>query len=72
MHCVLVSGDYLLPKGTTVNVIVASTHQNSELYSNPSTFNPDNFSGENISKRPKYSFLPFSGGQRNCIGKNMH
>jgi len=45
-----------------------STHHSPDLYPNPWSFNPENFSPENVAKRHKYSFIPFSGGPRGCIG----
>ena len=32
-------------------------------------FNPDHFLPGNISTRNSFTFLPFSGGPRNCIGQ---
>jgi len=59
----------VLPKGTLVVLYLLGVHRNSELYSDPSTFNPENFNRENIAKRYKYGFVAFSHGARNCIGK---
>lgn len=66
---ILVSGDIILPKGTTVVISPICTHHIPELYPNPWTFNPERFSPENVAKRHKFSFIAFSGGPRGCIGK---
>ncbi|KAL4123116.1 hypothetical protein QTP88_015346 [Uroleucon formosanum] len=62
------SSDYILPKGTICVVSILATHYSPDLYPNPWSFNPENFSPENVAKRHKYSFIPFSGGPRGCIG----
>ncbi|XP_022175937.1 cytochrome P450 4C1-like [Myzus persicae] len=62
------SNDYVLPKGTTCVVSIIATHHSPDLYPNPWTFDPDRFSPENVAKRHRYSFIPFSGGPRGCIG----
>ncbi|XP_025415552.1 cytochrome P450 4C1-like isoform X2 [Sipha flava] len=62
------SSNYVLPKGTTCIISPMITHHNPELYPNPWLFNPDNFNSENVMKRHKYSFIPFSSGPRNCLG----
>jgi len=59
----------VLPKGTTCVIALLATHLSPDLYSDPGSFNPENFSPENVAKRHKYSFIPFSGGPRGCIGK---
>nr|UMO80440.1 cytochrome P450 CYP380C40 [Myzus persicae] len=62
------SSDYVLPKGTTCVIPLIATHQNPDFYPNPLIFDPERFSPENVAKRHKYSFIPFSGGPRGCIG----
>jgi cytochrome P450 family 4 len=62
------SNDYVLPKGTTCVISPIATHHSPDLYPNSWSFNPENFSPENVAKRHKYSFIPFSGGPRGCIG----
>ncbi|XP_016658611.1 cytochrome P450 4C1 isoform X3 [Acyrthosiphon pisum] len=64
----IISGNHLLPKGTTCYIAPLFTHRDCDSYPNPLNFNPENFSQENISKRHKYSFIAFSGGPRGCIG----
>nr|UTI67593.1 farnesyl diphosphate synthase [Kerria lacca] len=64
-------GPYVYPAGTSVLVDILNVHFDPKLYPNPKQFNPENFSPEAISKRHKYSYLPFSAGARNCIGKSF-
>ncbi len=64
----LCQGSYFYPAGTGIAINTASVHENPVLYPNPHEFNPDNFAPEAVKKRPQYSFFPFSGGARNCIG----
>uniref|UniRef100_T1I0Z7 Uncharacterized protein n=2 Tax=Rhodnius prolixus TaxID=13249 RepID=T1I0Z7_RHOPR len=43
-------------------------HKNREIWSHPNEFYPDHFLPEEIAKRPKGSYIPFSLGPRNCPG----
>lgn len=43
-------------------------HRSPDIYPNPLQWNPDNFAPDRVEGRHKYSFLPFSGGPRACIG----
>ncbi|XP_054283596.1 cytochrome P450 4C1-like [Macrosteles quadrilineatus] len=59
------------PKGETVILSIAGLHYDPEVYPNPGQFDPDRHCIEEVQKRHPYSFLPFGGGPRNCIGKNF-
>ncbi|CAH0560969.1 unnamed protein product [Brassicogethes aeneus] len=58
----------IIPANTGVILNFFCLHRDENIYLNPLIFDPKRFSSEEIAKRPEYSFLPFSGGPRNCIG----
>jgi cytochrome P450 family 6 len=69
------SSDYQIPgsrhvikKGQQVIIPVIGIHYDDRYWENPSEFNPDRFTAEEIAKRPNFAFLPFGEGPRNCIG----
>ncbi|KAL0484362.1 CYP4F2, partial [Acrasis kona] len=65
-------GNHLIPKGTQVSIDFVGLHRNEKIWKNADVFDPDRWQEERLRKEvPNYRncFLPFSSGQRNCIGK---
>ncbi|KAL3281326.1 hypothetical protein HHI36_004537 [Cryptolaemus montrouzieri] len=60
--------DYVLPVGTVLLFSIFYTHRCPDYWENPLKFDPDRFLPEVFSKKHPYSFIPFSGGLRNCVG----
>ncbi|KAL0484659.1 cytochrome P450 [Acrasis kona] len=63
-------GPYVVPAGTDFVVDVDHIQTSEQNWKNPTTFNPDRFdsrSSDYVKKHP-CSLLPFSLGQRKCIG----
>jgi len=58
-------GGYLIPPGVTIGVSMVLTHSDARLFDQPRRFRPDRFVGE---KPDTYSWVPFGGGIRRCIG----
>lgn len=58
--------DYLIPKGTRVVYSIYLTQRDKRLWPEPETFDPERFAQG--AKIAPYTFLPFGGGKRNCIG----
>lgn len=59
---------YPIPAGTRVTYSIYVTHRMKAYWENPQVFDPDRFLPERSKNRPAYSFVPFGGGPRNCIG----
>jgi cytochrome P450 len=58
-------GGYDLPEGTTVAPCIYLAQRNPDVYQEPDEFRPERFLG--VQPDP-YSWLPFGGGIRRCIG----
>jgi cytochrome P450 len=58
-------GGYRLPRGVLIGLSAGLTHYDPNLFPHPDRFDPDRFVGV----RPgTYSWIPFGGGRRRCIG----
>lgn len=62
----VVAGGYIIPKGALVNFFLIRMHNDEKYFPNPTQFKPERF--EDNLKHP-YSYVPFSAGLRNCLGK---
>lgn len=59
---------YRIPAGQRILYSIYLTHRSPRYWNDPSAFDPDRFSPEQVRQRLPYTFLPFGGGARNCIG----
>lgn len=67
----IVPGGYKLPAGAVVISALHAIHNNPNIWSNPEKFDPDRWGSDEVSKRPKNSYIPFATGPRGCIGFNF-
>ena len=59
---------YRIPAGTRVLLSIYLTQRDPRHWPDPDRFDPERFSPENSAARAAYTYLPFGGGPRNCIG----
>jgi cytochrome P450 len=60
-----------VPAGSTVVISPYLLHRDSEFWPNPEGFDPARFLPGRTDDRPKYSYLPFGGGRRICVGASF-
>jgi hypothetical protein len=60
-------GGYRLPGGTTVAASIIGIQRSPELYPDPLRFWPERF----LDAPAPYTFIPFGGGTRRCIGASF-
>jgi cytochrome P450 len=64
-------GEYRIPAGSLVFIIPFVVHRRPELWPDPERFDPDRFTPERVAARPRFAYLPFGGGPRQCIGNQF-
>jgi cytochrome P450 len=59
---------YPIRAGQRIFYSIYLTHRDESWWRHPGVFDPTRFSPEQARGRAPYTFLPFGGGARNCIG----
>ncbi|XP_063914444.1 cytochrome P450 4C1-like [Zophobas morio] len=59
---------YIFPAGSNIVVPLVLLHKNPDVWPEPEKFDPDRFLSNEVAKRHRCSYIPFSFGARNCIG----
>ena len=60
-----------LPPGARVFISPWSMHRDPQWFPDPTRFNPERFAPESHAQRPAFSYLPFGGGGRRCLGESF-
>ncbi len=66
-------GEYVVPERTPIALSIIGVHHREELYPEPMRFNPDRFldAEGNFVKPGTYTWIPFGGGIRRCLGATL-
>jgi cytochrome P450 len=60
---------YVIPTGVEINPSIRMIHRRGDLYPEPAAFRPERFLGPDAPDT--YSWLPFGGGIRRCLGASF-
>ncbi len=63
-------GNVVIPRGSLVIVYVYGAHHAPRYWENPENFDTERFTKANDKLRTPFTYLPFGGGPRGCIGGN--
>jgi cytochrome P450 len=61
----------VIPKGSILLAPQIVAHRDPRFWERPMQFEPERFSEENKTRRPRFSYFPFGAGTRQCIGEGL-
>jgi cytochrome P450 len=62
-------GEYTIPAGSSILMSQYVMHHDPRYYEQPEQFNPDRWTSKFKTDLPRFSYFPFGGGIRGCIGE---
>ena len=64
-------GGYVIPAGSSILMSQYLMHHDFRYFPQPERFDPERWSPQEKAKRPRFSYFPFGGGVRSCIGETF-
>jgi cytochrome P450 len=64
-------GGFAIPRGSLVLLSQYVMHRDPRFYPDPERFDPERWTPEAKAARPQFSYFPFGGGPRRCIGEGF-
>ena len=64
-------GDYTVPRGAFLLMSQYLMHRDPRYFRDPERFVPERWVQESDGERPRFSYFPFGGGPRQCIGEQF-
>jgi len=61
--------NYLVPSDSTIFMSQYVIQNDPRFFPEPGIFNPERWTHENVKEREKFTYFPFGGGPRLCIGE---
>ena len=62
---------YQIPKGWNVIYSICDTHDVADVFPNKEEFQPERFMAKPSENSSRFSYIPFGGGSRMCVGKEF-
>jgi cytochrome P450 len=62
---------FTIPGRSVVIMSQYIVHRDARFFPEPDRFDPDRWTPEAVAQRPKFSYFPFGGGNRVCIGEQF-
>jgi len=62
---------YQIPEGASIMLPQWAVHRSDRFWDDPETFDPDRWRPERQADRHRFTYFPFGGGPRHCIGKHL-
>jgi cytochrome P450 len=63
--------DFIIPEGSSIVMSQYVMHRNPRYYNEPNRFLPDRWDAKMRSSLPRFSYFPFGGGTRACVGESF-
>lgn len=60
-----------VPSGARILILPWLIHRHRRLWERPDYFDPERFTGERITGRDRFAYLPFANGPRMCLGSTF-